>query len=72
MHEIKNNRERLESKEMEIELKSIYNKLYGRFNDNTSGSGHFGSEDSDGEDLEAYDDFVGGFQLSQALKQTLV
>ena len=48
---IKNSRERPESKETEIELKSTYTKLCGRSNDNNSGSDYSGSEDSESEDL---------------------
>ena len=54
---------------METELKAIYNKLWGRSNDNNSGSDSSGSEDSGSKDLEAYDGFADGFQLSQAINQ---
>ena len=72
MHAVKNNRERLKSKEMGIELKSTYNKSCGRSNDNNNSSDSSGSEDSDSKNLEAYDGFAGGIQLSQAMNQAPV
>ena len=54
------------SKETEVEIKSLYMKLVGKLNDNINGdSDNNNTADSDGDDLEDCDIFFGGFQSSQ-------
>ena len=61
------------SKKMEIELKLRYTKIAGRLNENNNGdSENTDTYDSNVDNLEAYDGFAGGFQLSQAMSITQV
>ena len=58
VYAIKNNRQYPKSKEMEMELKSIYNQLCEKSNDKNGGLNSSGSEDSDSEDLKVYNGFT--------------
>ena len=56
---------------MEIEIKSRYVKIVEKLNENMSrDSDNANTYDSDGGDIEAYDRFIGGFQLPQAMHIT--
>ena len=56
-----------ESKEMEIEMKSIYVKMARKLNENNNGdSENTDTDDSHSDDLEVYSSFSSVFQLSQA------